>query len=107
MASIQKYGEFLNEGLFDKPKFDSIEDIFAYQRPHQTNIGNQLLSILMEVRKVSEKAYESLNQLESELEELYAKNPAIETTIREFQEQGKRDAYCAEYIYDTYLAKAK
>lgn len=105
MKPVTSCSDFLNESLFDKPTFASMSDIFTYKQPHVATIAHELMGVVMNERRISEKAFEAQNNLKEELEAVYAAHPEMLDDIERFRAEGKRNAYCAEYLYDTYLRK--
>lgn len=97
---IQKINEFykkestiINEGLYKTPTYK--EKVFS-----------SLIHLIMDDRGISEKSFDEVDRLIDNLRE-YFKEDKVNKVINEFEENGRRENYCAEFIYDTMIKNKK
>lgn len=68
----------------------------------KTKVKDNLVNILMEERKVSEKSFKAVDEIIKEVGEFFNKEPKANTHLKE---TSCRPQYIAEKIYDEYMAK--
>lgn len=100
---VQKLKEYnkeencvINEGL---------SDIFK-PATYKEKVFSSLLHLMMDEQKISEKDFNRTDNLMDKLREFF-KNDNVNNVINEFEEEERRDSYCAEFIYDAMIKNSE
>lgn len=79
----------INEGLFKTPTYK--EKVFS-----------SLIHLIMDDKGISEKSFDEIDRLTDNLRE-YFKDVKVDNVVKEFEEEGRRENFCAEFIYDAMI----
>jgi len=94
---VQKLNEYykeeesftINEGIFKSPTY-------------KEKVYSCLLHLMMDDQGISEKDFKSVDNLMDKVKEFF-KDEKVTNVINEFEEEGRRDNFCAEFIYDAMI----
>lgn len=87
---MKKYNQFINE---------SIGDIFNRKYTYSDRVKDDLIGILMEVQRISEKDFKKIDNI-VELVKNYISENDIKNIILDCEQNNKRSRLCAELIYN-------
>lgn len=87
---MKKYNQFINE---------SINDIFNKKYTYTDRVKDDLIGILMEVQRISEKDFKKIDNI-VELVKNYLSENDIKNIILDCEQNNKRPRLCAELIYN-------
>jgi predicted metalloendopeptidase len=80
---------------------EGMSDIFKTPT-YKEKVFSSLLNLMMDDQGISEKDFDSTDRLMNKLREFF-KDEKVTNVINEFEEEGRRDNYCAEFIYDAMI----
>ncbi len=94
---VQKINEYnkteepymINEGLFTPPTY-------------KEKVYSSLLHLMMDDQGISEKDFKSVDNLMDKVKEFF-KDEKVINVINQFEEEERRDTFCAEFIYDAMI----
>ena len=101
MKVVQKINEYYKEE--ETYKID--EGIGSIFKPptYKERVYSNLLHLMMEEQKVSEKDFERTDDLIDKIRTFFKDNERVDNVINEFEEENRRPTYCAEFIYDAMI----
>jgi hypothetical protein len=94
----------LNEYYKEEETYRIDEGIFNIKPPtYKERVISCLIHLMMEEQQVSEKDFKRTDSLIDEIKNFFVDNDRVNNVIKEFEEEGRRVNYCAEFIYDAMI----
>jgi hypothetical protein len=90
----------INEKFKDDLSGLNLNQMLEYNHTYKNSVYNSLLNIIMCEKRISEKDFKKIDNLQEELEKFYIDNEQeLNNIINLFEKNKLRDNYCAEKIY--------
>jgi len=70
-------------------------------------VKQDLLDILCDVKRISEKDFKRIDDVQEMIDLVFEYNPEIDEIIKRYDQQNKRVSYCAEHIYDWFIKETE
>jgi predicted metalloendopeptidase len=84
---------------------EGISDIFK-PATYKEKVFSSLLHLMMDEQSISEKDFKRIDVLMEKLREFFKDN-RVNNVINEFEEEERRNSYCAEFIYDAIIKNSE
>jgi hypothetical protein len=93
----------LNEYYKKEEDIHIVSEGFKMKPPtYKEKVFSSLLHLMMDEQGISEKSFKETDNLIEKLKEFF-KDEKVDNVINEFEEEGRRNTYCAEFIYDAMI----
>jgi len=90
----------INEKFKDDLSGLNLNQMLEYNHTYKNSVYDSLLDIIMNEKRISEKDFKKIDNLQEELDKFYINNEQeLNNIINLFEKNKLRNNYCAEKIY--------